>query len=140
MRREPCEPQSVEVNMDEYMGYKQLGNWQTKLANVKKVKNPKFGKIKKNFQWSIKQNHFRCSRIVLLIFIQFLLSMNKIVVDSKVVTIPSPNDLLLDSLTPLNEDEDGRINEPYTVTPIFPEEETGGEDNEINQDPLEAGI
>ena len=138
MRREPC-PQSVEVNMDEYTGYKQLGNG-TQLANVKRVKNPMLGKIKKNFQWSIAQNHFRRSRIVLLFFIQFILIMNKSIVDSKVVTIPSTNDLLLDSLTQLNEDEDGRLNGPYTVTPIFPEEETDGEDNETNQDPLEEGI
>ena len=138
MRRKPC-PQSVEVNVDEYTGYKQLGNG-TILANVKRVKRTGLGKVRKKFQLPITQNHFRFSKIVLLCFMQFILSMNKSIVVCKVVTIPSTNDLLLDSLTQLNEDDDGRLNGPYTVTPIFPEEEPNDKDKETNQDRLETGI
>ena len=84
-----------------------------------------------------KFKHSRCQNLLVICFLHLIASPNKCFLQCDALAFASSSDLSLDPGTNLY--EDGYFNEPYRLTPIFPEEERGGQDIDKSHDPLKRG-
>ena len=101
-----------------------------------RVKIQAVGKQKWTLRKSTKNKHHRRSSLLLLFFAQLIIGIKILHCEA---ALSSSSNYLLDQITHFNEDENKDLNNPYSITPVFPSEDSLSS-IESNNDPLDSGM